>query len=319
MKNYSSGFLTKHGVVVAGVFILLIVGCGIGVIAYTSTKAKNIILSSKVSELEEALKNLDDSLTRIQKEKDDLVNALNSAGEKNQSFANQIDKINVDLESFQRLSQIDPELLQKYSKVYFLSENYVPSSLTDIDTKYLFTPAKTLQIHDRVWPFLNNLIAEASRNEIDIKVVSAYRSFGTQASLKSNYKVTYGAGTANSFSADQGYSEHQLGSAIDFTTTKTGGGLTGFEKTTAYEWLLANAYKYGFILSYPTKNNYYVYEPWHWRFVGLDLALRLHNENKNFYDLDQRDISTYLRLLFNGIISSTTDKPLNKSLQIYRI
>jgi D-alanyl-D-alanine carboxypeptidase len=87
--------------------------------------------------------------------------------------------------------------------------------------------------------------------------------------LKSQYRVTYGAGTANSFSADQGYSEHQLGTTVDFTTPKVGGTLTGFDKTDSYKWLQNNAYKYGFILSYPSSNGYYIFEPWHWRFVGL--------------------------------------------------
>jgi len=55
-----------------------------------------------------------------------------------------------------------------------------------------------------------------------------------------------------------------------------------FNKTKAYQWLLNNAYKYGFILSYPENNEYYIYEPWHWRFVGIKLATKLHNENKFF-------------------------------------
>jgi D-alanyl-D-alanine carboxypeptidase len=130
-------------------------------------------------------------------------------------------------------------------------------------------------------------------------VVSAYRSFGEQSSLKASYKRTYGAGTANSFSADQGYSEHQLGTTIDFTTTILGANFAGFDKSDAYEWLLDNAYKYGFIISYPKTNAYYTYEPWHWRFVGVELATKLHDDNQHFYDLDQRAINGYLVNLFD--------------------
>ena len=50
-------------------------------------------------------------------------------------------------------------------------------------------------------------------------------------------------------------------------------------------------YKYGFAISYPAGNAYYKFEPWHWRYVGVELAAKLHNEAKNFYDLDQRDIN----------------------------
>ena len=130
-------------------------------------------------------------------------------------------------------------------------------------------------------------------------MVSAYRSFGEQAALKSSYKVTYGAGTANSFSADQGYSEHQLGTTIDFTTGYLGANFAGFDKSDAYAWLLDNAYKYGFIISYPKTNAYYTYEPWHWRFVGKKLARYLHTTNERFYDLDQRTIDSYLITIFD--------------------
>ncbi|HEY4526280.1 MAG TPA: M15 family metallopeptidase, partial [Candidatus Paceibacterota bacterium] len=132
-----------------------------------------------------------------------------------------------------------------------------------------------------------------------IYVNSAYRSFDEQLALKGQYSVSYGAGTANQFSADQGYSEHQLGTTLDFTTTGLSGGLAGFDQTPAYDWLEKNAYKYGFVLSYPEGNQYYMYEPWHWRFVGEDLADDLHDSGRNFYDMDQRDIDPYLANIFD--------------------
>ena len=112
--------------------------------------------------------------------------------------------------------------------------------------------------------------------------------------------MVYGAGTANQFSADQGYSEHQLGTAVDLITTGQGGMLDqAFAKTDAYGWLTENAYKYGFILSYPSGNSYYLYEPWHWRYVGVELATDLHEKSGYFYDLDQRATDTYLISIFD--------------------
>jgi hypothetical protein len=119
-----------------------------------------------------------------------------------------------------------------------------------------------------------------------------------QASLKSAYTTSYGSG-ANKFSADQGYSEHQLGTTLDFNTTKRSSVLSGFDKTPEYKWLTENAYKYGFVISYPKENKYYIYEPWHWRFVGISLATRIHDDNTYLYALDQRDIDTYLINLFD--------------------
>ena len=154
-------------------------------------------------------------------------------------------------------------------------------------------------IQTQVLPFLKKLLEAARADGIELLVASAFRSFDAQAVLKSEYKVIYGAGTANQFSADQGYSEHQLGTALDFTTPDVGGMFSTFEKDPAYAWLQNNAHKYGFILSYPQDNAYYKFEPWHWRFVGADLAKRLYIDREYFYDLGQREIDEYLIKLFD--------------------
>jgi D-alanyl-D-alanine carboxypeptidase len=78
-----------------------------------------------------------------------------------------------------------------------------------------------------------------------------------------------------------------------------GASFSGFSKTPEYEWLMQNAYKYGFIISYPKDNAYYQFEPWHWRFVGKSLAKRLNEEKQNFYDLEQRTIDSYLINIFD--------------------
>ena len=201
--------------------------------------------------------------------------------------------------TLEKLSKTDQELLQKYSKVYFLSENYIPVQLSNIDPKYNLDQEKLLQFHTFALPFLTRMLNDAANSNISLQIASAYRSFGTQSNLKASYGVTYGSG-ANKFSADQGYSEHQLGTAVDLTTPGTNYTLViNFENSPAYNWLFNNAYRYGFILSYPKNNTYYQYEPWHWRFVGISLATLLHNQNRYFYDLDQRTIDTYLATIFD--------------------
>ena len=215
------------------------------------------------------------------------------------SFNGQIQNISFTVGALDKLSKTDKELLKKYSKVYFLNENYVPSTLTQVDEKYAFSNNGNFLIHAQVWPYLEKLLNAARADGIELLVASAFRSFDTQASLKSEYKVIYGAGTANQFSADQGYSEHQLGTSVDFTTAFVGGIFSKFKSDPAYRWLKDNAQKYGFVLSYPEGNTYYKFEPWHWRFVGVSLAEFLHGENKYFYDLDQREIDAYLIKLFD--------------------
>lgn len=228
-----------------------------------------------------------------------LSEALYSEQQKNAELEDELDDIEDDLDDLEKLSKIDSELLQKYSKVYFLNEHYAPPSLKEIDEEYRYPESRELTIHNRVAPFLESLLKAAVRDKIDLRVASAYRSFGEQSSLKSDYSVTYGTGGANRFSADQGYSEHQLGTTVDFTTASSNGMLDGFNRTPAYAWLLENAYKHGFVLSYPEGNAYYVFEPWHWRFVGKDLAEYLHKRKMGFYDMDQRDIDKYLIRFFD--------------------
>lgn len=204
---------------------------------------------------------------------------------------------------YDKIVKTDRELLQKYSKVYFLNENYVPSRLATVTPEYLFNKSRPLLIHEKTEPYLTRLLEAASSSGQSLRIVSAYRSFGVQAQLKSAYTVTYGTG-ANRFSAEQGYSEHQLGTTIDFTTPALGAAYTKFESASAYLWLTQNAHRYGFVLSYPKNNAYYQFEPWHWRFVGVFLATKLHDEGKYFYDMDQREIDTYLGNIFDPLPAS---------------
>lgn len=217
------------------------------------------------------------------------------------ALQSQVQIISTQVGTLQKLATTDKQLLEKYSKVYFLNENYSPSAVGDIPAQYDSNPKIEELFHAQALPFLLRMLDAANAANAPLRVVSAYRSFGTQSSLKAAYKMTYGAGTANQFSADQGYSEHQLGTAVDLATPAEANTLTtSFDGSAGSKWLVANAYKYGFELSYPKNNKYYEYEPWHWRFVGIALATKLHAEGKNFYDLDQREIDTYLVSLFDN-------------------
>ncbi|MCK4918477.1 MAG: M15 family metallopeptidase [Candidatus Pacebacteria bacterium] len=208
------------------------------------------------------------------------------------------EEISGTITTLEKLSKTDPELLQKYSKVFFLNEHYAPARLAEIIDTYEYYESKFSKIDAQVWPYLENMLKASLSDNLEIYVYSAYRSYEEQNALKSLYTITYGEGTANQFSADQGYSEHQLGTTIDLITTGIGGTLEGFEETEAYLWLLNNAHKFGFTLSYPEYNDFYVFEPWHWRFVGIKLATYLHDNQIGFYDLDQREIDEYLVNLF---------------------
>ena len=250
------------------------------------------LLAESIANTDKKTLNLSDSLSQ-EKQK------VNQISEQVGGFQADVGKISGTVNTLEKLAKTDPELLQKYSKIFFLNEHYQPAQLMEIDKKYLYNEKQVQKIHTLVWPHLKALLDSAGSASVTLYLKSAFRSFDEQANIKSEYSVTYGAGTANQFSADQGYSEHQLGTTVDLITTGLGGKLEGFDKTTSYQWLLKEAYKHGFILSYPANNSYYVFEPWHWRFVGVELATSLHNRNKHFYNLDQREIDGYLVNIFD--------------------
>jgi len=255
-------------------------------------------LDDKLAETEGALASTTGALEESRKENEELNDDLRAEKERNDSFESQIREISDTVTIIDKIQKLDPQLLQKYSKIYFLNENYVPAGLTDIDEEYLYNQKDKEQILTNVWPKLEKLLKKAAAAGQELRIISAYRSFSQQETLKSQYTVTYGSG-ANKFSADQGYSEHQLGTTVDFTTPALGAEYTSFDQDPAYQWLLDNAYKYGFVQSYPRNNAYYQFEPWHWRYVGVDLATYLHDRHLNFYDLSQRKLSTYLAKIFD--------------------
>ena len=227
-----------------------------------------------------------------------LGNIISEEEKKNIALQEQLGNVSKTVGTLDKLAKSDPQLLKKYSKVYFLNEHYAPTHLVDVSSSYSVKDGQVYQIHAQVSPFLERLLASAKDEGMDLLVTSAYRSFTDQMRIKSSNAVRYGTTKANTFSADQGYSEHQLGTTVDFATSKTGANFAKFGDLKEFEWLKNNAYKYGFILSYPKGNTYYIYEPWHWRFVGVDLATRLHNEGRNFYDMDQKTIDGYLVDMF---------------------
>ncbi|MES3004589.1 MAG: M15 family metallopeptidase [Patescibacteria group bacterium] len=275
----------------------------IGFIVFGSFRYKdlNTNLLATQNELASTTKALEEKTQHLlvaKTENSELYTKLTGETLRNDSFFQQIQSLSSTVGILDKLSKTDEELLQKYSKVYFLNEYFLPSSLAPIETTFLLRKDKPETIHSNVKPYLENMIKTAEAEGVNLLVLSGYRSFNTQANLKANYKIVYGSG-ANQFSADQGYSEHQLGSTVDFTNSTAGELLNSFDKTQGYEWLTKNAHRFGFILSYPKNNTFYQYEPWHWRFVGVELATKLRNENKFFYDLDQREINQYLIKIFD--------------------
>ena len=124
---------------------------------------------------------------------------------------------------------------------------------------------------------------DAYNEGLYLYIRSPYRSYNTQNNLYERYAAQDGYDEADTYSARPGYSEHQTGLAFDVTSKSTT--LGTFENTEEFKWMKNNAYKYGFILRYPKgKENItgYIYESWHYRYVGKDVAKYIYENDLTF-------------------------------------
>ena len=149
------------------------------------------------------------------------------------------------------------------NKYHKLKDNYVP----DLVSLSGYGGGQMERVAAEHFKEMSNA---AKKEGIKIYNVSGYRSFNTQKSLYNNYVNRDGKEKADTYSARAGTSEHQTGLATDINSVSS-----SFENTSAFKWLKTNAYKYGFILRYPKGKEFitgYMYEPWHFRYVGEDVA-----------------------------------------------
>ena len=128
------------------------------------------------------------------------------------------------------------------------------------------------------------LFAAAKEAGYSLMLASGYRSQALQKVLYNGYVAKDGQAAADRYSAKPGTSEHQTGLAMDVCLANSSCSLEqAFGETPAGKWIAANAHKYGFIVRYlPGKDAItgYEYEPWHLRYVGIELATELQRNNK---------------------------------------
>ncbi len=166
------------------------------------------------------------------------------------------------------------------NKFNYLDRNYIPNNLELLDNSY----AKSgIYLVKEAKDNLERLISDAKNAGMNIRVISAYRSYSYQENLYNNYVKNDGVENADTYSARPGYSEHQTGLVVD--VTRAFDDFNNFENTNEYTWMLENAHNYGFILRYPKdKENIttYSFEAWHYRYVGIELAKKIKASNLTF-------------------------------------
>jgi len=162
-----------------------------------------------------------------------------------------------------------------------LPSSYVPSGLQAPPIPLRYGSSLTaMQVRSDTAQALGRMYQAGLTAGIKLMLASGYRSYDFQVSVHDGYVQSSGAQAADTYSARPGFSEHQTGLAADLGSVDGQCTLDQcFGDTPAGQWLAANCYKYGFIIRYPKdKENLtgYVYEPWHVRYVGDQLAHQLH-------------------------------------------
>lgn len=165
--------------------------------------------------------------------------------------------------------------------MYRLSSTYKPTNLIAITWRGVINPKGGYLLKREAAEALSAMFAAAQLEKISLKILSAYRSYATQTRVFASWVAKSGLQQARKYSAVPGHSEHQLGTTVDL------GSLTGvawsnpkFPTSPTALWLQANAYKFGFIRSYPAGSanialSCYGAEAWHWRYVGTSLAYEI--------------------------------------------
>ena len=165
------------------------------------------------------------------------------------------------------------------NKYYYLDNNYTPKNLVNVSSKH-----GTGKLKKEVYEAFKLMYNDAAKDNLYLYISSPYRSYNRQNVLYNTYVKKDGESKADTYSARPGYSEHQTGLAFDLGTAENND-INEFVESKEFKWMKNNAHKYGFILRYPYGKKYitgYIYEPWHYRYVGIDAATYIYNNNITF-------------------------------------
>ena len=169
----------------------------------------------------------------------------------------------------------DMSLLNIGQETGLPDKSYIPKDLVELG---ILSTNKNTCLTQEAKKYLNLMIDNASSENLKIKATSAFRDYAYQKNIFNNALSDLKNPLISV--AKPGYSEHQLGTTVDLSgeSINYASATILFDNTKEELWLRDNAYRYGFILSYPYEKESitgYKYEPWHYRYVGQDLAKKI--------------------------------------------
>jgi len=156
--------------------------------------------------------------------------------------------------------------------------SYAPQLVT-LAVPHISAPLMTQEAGDAL---LTMFTASISDGGGALQIQNSYRSYAVQTHTHNSLVDSIGEVKADAQSARAGYSEHQTGLTVDIAALPSKCDIAAcFGQTPQGIWLAANAWKYGYLLRYPadkTAITGYIYEPWHFRYVGVALSTEMHND-----------------------------------------
>ena len=188
---------------------------------------------------------------------------------------------------FDKEDYVDPYVIEDFDEYVLvnkrrqLSSTYVPDDLVEIDQDYI-KPDEEMEAEESAVEAFYKMAEAAKEDGLGLLINSAYRSYEDQEEVTNIYLEAYGQNYVDNYVARAGFSEHQTGMAFDVASATE----DVFVNSEEYNWMMDNAYKYGFILRYPRSKEditRYKCEAWHYRYVGEEIATYIH-ENNITYD-----------------------------------
>jgi len=175
----------------------------------------------------------------------------------------------------------DMWLLNLGQNISLPDDTYIPKDLVEV--KHSLSIQDNICLTKEANTKLEEMLSAAKKDGLYIEVSSAFRNYEKQQSLIDN-AIKIGNPDANISIAKAGYSEHQLGTTVDLTGSSINyySASKSFDKTPEANWIETNAKYFGFIRSYPFGKESitgYMYEPWHYRYVGIDNAKEIAKNN----------------------------------------
>jgi len=170
------------------------------------------------------------------------------------------------------------------NRCYRVSSEFEPGDLSAVDVESVNTNWGSHLLRESAARALEEMFQAAAAEGLVLLARNGHRPHERQVMFHNNAIASWGLEEARRVSAVPGHSEHQLGLAMDITAHSIDARLIeAFAETPEGIWVNQNAHRFGFIISYPygrEEDTGFIYEPWHIRFVGVEVATEMFNSGQ---------------------------------------